>query len=238
MGFKIKKPSITGAGIGSAIGGAGLGLLSGGVLAPVGAAAGGAIGGYLPEIKDKLSDWKKAIDGESGNEAVPTLTPEQKALMDKYLSSLYSGSGNTVNTLQGYADKAYNPYDAVEGDRLVGEMRGYINDDAKAQIDALKGGAMNRFSLASNKAMRDIDDSRRKQLTELNYKNLMDKTGFAQQSYQNQNDAISKLFSMSSAMVGQGAFQNQQTYSPGWLDRIGQASNIIGTGASVAKLFL
>lgn len=190
-------------------------------------------------INDVYGGGKKtSLDGKTGNVSLDTLTADQKNLMNKYLASLQGGVGKNIETIQGYAEKGFNPYDAVEGDRLVGEMRNYIEDDAKAQIDALKGGAMNRFSLASNKAMRDIDDARRKQLTELNYKNLMDKAGYSGQAYQNQINAIGNLFNQSNSLMGLQTFQNQQTYNPGLLDRLGQVANIGSGIASVGKMFI
>ena len=184
--------------------------------------------------------WSKILrlDGKSGNKSLDTVTAEQKDLMNRYLYSLSSGVAKNVNNMQSYAEKGFNPYDAVEGDRLVGEMRGYIEDDARAQMDAIKGSPLNRFSLASNKAMRDIDDARRKQLTELNYKNLTDKAGYSSQAYQNQINAISNLFNQSNSMIGLQTFQNQQTYKPGALDRLGQVANMGSGIASVGKMFI
>ena len=171
------------------------------------------------------------IFGKSGNKAVSTLTPEQIALMNNYLGSINAGAGHSIGTLQGYANDAYNPYDAVEGDRLVGEMGADIRQTGRRQLEALKGGPLNRFSLASAKAAGDINENVRDDVTGLNYQNLMTKANFGQQGYANQMGALGALSTLGTNLIGTTAKQNQATKSPGALDYLnaaGQAAGIIG----------
>jgi hypothetical protein len=170
-----------------------------------------------------------AIFGKSGNKAVSTLTPEQRALMNNYLSTLNAGAGQNVNTLQGYANNAYNPYDAVEGDRLVGEMGADIRQSGRRQLEALKGGPLNRFSLASAKAAGDINENVRDDVTGLDYQNLMTKANFGQQSYANQMGALGALNTLGTNLTGMTAIQNQATKKPGALDYINAAGQTLGT---------
>lgn len=169
-----------------------------------------------------------AIFGKSGNKAVSTLTPEQRALMNNYLSTLNAGAGQNVNTLQGYANDAYNPYDAVEGDRLVGEMGADIRQSGRRQLEALKGGPLNRFSLASAKAAGDINENVRDDVTGLNYQNLMTKANFGQQSYANQMGALGALNTLGTNLTGMTAIQNQATKKPGALDYLNAAGQAVG----------
>ena len=176
------------------------------------------------------------IFGKSGNKSVDTLTAEQKALMNNYLGSLNAGAGQNIGTLQGYANDAYNPYNAVEGDRLVGEMGADIRQTGRRQLEALKGGPLNRFSLASAKAAGDINENVRDDITGLNYQNLMTKANFGQRGYANQMGALDALSTLGTNLVGTTARQNQATKTPGALDYLNATGQAAGTIGSLGKL--
>ena len=177
-----------------------------------------------------LSD---AIFGSSGNKAVSTLTPEQRALMNNYLGSLNAGAGQNISTLQGYANNAYNPYDAIEGDRLVGEMGNDMRQSGRRQVEALKGGPLNRFSMASAKAEGDVNENVRDNLLGLNYQNLMNKANFNQQGFSNQMGALAGLNQLGTNLLGTTAKQNQATKTPGLLDYANSAGQLVGIGKGI-----
>ena len=156
--------------------------------------------------------------------------------MNNYLGAINSGAGANISTLQGYAGNAYNPYDAVEGDRLVGEMGADIRQSGRRQLEALKGGPLNRFSLASAKAAGDINENVRDDLTNLNYQNLLTKANYGQQGYANQMGALGALSQLGTHMVGMQARQNQATKNPGLLDYLNAAGQVAGTVGSIGAM--
>ena len=167
------------------------------------------------------------IFGSSKNKQLSTLTKGQRNLLDDYTSGLAGGVGTNINTLQGYAEEGYNPYDAIQGTQLVRQMQRDIDENRQAQINAIKGGPMNRFSMASAKAQQDAYNEAQKQQTDLAYKDLLTKAQFGQQAYGNQNAAINALFGQSNAVLGQGAFQNQSQVNKGFLDYVNQGAQAV-----------
>lgn len=175
------------------------------------------------------------IFGSSKNKKLDTLTGEQKNTLSGYLNAINPNISTNVNTLQGYAEEGYNPYDAIQGTALVGQMKRDIDENRQAQLNAIKGGPMNRFSMASAKASQDAYDNAQKQQTALDYQDLMTKANFGQQAYGNQMDAINKLFGQSNAMLGVNAFQNQTQVNKGLTDYINQGSGAITNAANAYK---
>ena len=177
------------------------------------------------------------IFGSSKNKKLDTLTREQKNTLSGYLNAINPTIGTNVNTLQGYAEEGYNPYDAIQGTALVGQMKRDIDENRQAQLNAIKGGPMNRFSMASAKASQDAYDNAQKQQTSLDYQDLMTKANFGQQAYGNQIDAINRLFGQSNAMLGVNAFQNQTQVKKGILDYVNQgAGSITNVANAVTSL--
>ena len=164
------------------------------------------------------------IFGSSKNKQLDLLTGEQKQTMNNYLNALKGGAAGNVETLQGYADEGFNPYDSVAGDALVEAMRAGILKDRNKQLSDIKGSHLNRFSTASQRANADVFDNTGRQRTELDYRNLLTKADFNNQAYQNQTNAIRDLFGMSNSLINRQAFQNQTQYNPGFIDRMNQAS--------------
>lgn len=234
MGFgKIKKPSFSGAGIGSAIGGGVLGALSAGALAPVGAAAGGAIGGYAPELWNKIKGFNSSMSDSSANTVLPNKTAEQSLLINNYLYNLSKGAGKNIETLQGYAENGYNPYDEAFGRQAFADMATEVDQDRIKQLNAIKGSPLNRFSLASANAMSGVNANARKQLADLSMQRLGMETQGKASSYSNQMNALGNLLNQSNAMTGMSTFDNREDVKEGWLNKIGK---ITGIGADIAKI--
>lgn len=179
--------------------------------------------------------WTSKIFGGSKNKKLDTQTKQQKALTNEYLNALQGGATTNVNTLQDYAEEGYNPYDAVGGTALVNQMQRNIDADRQGQINALKGGHMNRFSMASAAATGNAYDQAQKQQTDLAYKDLLTQAKFGQQAYDNQNQAIGNLFNQSNALLGLNTFQNQPQVKKGLTDYIGQTSKATTDIANMGK---
>ena len=179
--------------------------------------------------------WTDKVFGSSSNKQLTTQTAAQKNAMNKYLKSMQGGIGTNVNTLQGYAEEGYNPYDAIGGTALVNQMQKNIDADRQGQINALKGGHTNRFSMASAAATGNAYDQAQKQQTDLAYKDLLTQAQYGQQAYSNQNQAIGSLFNQSNSLLGLNTFQNQPQINKGLTDYIGQSAGAVSDLAGMKK---
>lgn len=170
------------------------------------------------------------IFGKSKTKSVDTVTPQQKALLNNYLYSINRGAGNSINTLQGYADEAYNPYDVAEGREQFGAMMNDARQSGQDQINAVKGGPLGRFSLASQKAIGDINEGTRDSLNQLGMAQLQAETDANQRAYGNQIGAIQGLTGLGSNLLGLNTKQIQNTKKAGLAD-------YAAVGANIASIF-
>lgn len=179
--------------------------------------------------------WTDKVFGSSKNKKLDLQTKQQKGLTNEYLNALKGGAATNVDTLQDYAEEGYNPYDAIGGTALVDQMQKNIDADRQGQINALKGGHMNRFSMASAAATGNAYDQAQKQQTDLAYKDLLTQAQYGQQAYSNQNQAIGSLFNQSNSLLGLNTFQNQTQVNKGLTDYIGQSAGAVSDLVNMKK---
>ena len=160
-----------------------------------------------------------------------TLNKVQAGLRNEMVGDFGRYSTGAIDALGGFAQEGYNPYDEIGGDELVSRMRDQLGiDHAKNQRAFANSNIGKRFSYANAAGMNQMNNMHSKNLTDLDYQNLIAKTGFRQQGYQNQNNAINSLLQGTQGVLG--STQNMtQMHKPGALDYLGG----IGSGVSTLK---
>jgi len=172
----------------------------------------------------------KGLFGKSGYEQQNTMTPAQKAAYNQMLSQGGALTGGAYSALgQGIAN-GYNAYDAVRGDQLVNDMKGDMREDFNNETGNLSGSNVGRFGSGFNKARGDLVDKYNRNVTNLDYQNLMTKAKWGQEAYGNKMGAVNSLLGTQAGLLNRQAVQNQATQSMG----LTQLASGIGGIASMA----
>lgn len=157
------------------------------------------------------------------------LNKVQAGLRDNMVGDFGRHTTGAIDALGGFAQEGYNPYDEMGGDELVGRMRNQLGiDHAKNQRAFANSNIGKRFSYANSAGMNEMNNMHSKNLTDLDYQNLMAKTGFRQQGYQNQTGAINSLLGGARGVLG-STQQMQQMHKPGALDYLSGIGSAVGT---------
>lgn len=169
--------------------------------------------------------------GSGKNKALSTQDKETRDFKNSLLADLGKYSSGNIGTLNDYASNMYNPYDEAAGDAAFGALRQETEFDRQKQIDAVRGGPLNRFSLASNSANNNINALTRKNVNELNMQQLGMEVEGRQTGYGNQMGALAQLLGLGGSLAGQQNVQNQAQAKPGWIDRASKVAGLAQTGA-------
>jgi len=181
---------------------------------------------------------KKFFGEGSSNKRLSTQTKEQRALSNQYMRLLGKGAAGSIGALNEYGSKAYNPFDEARGDQVFGDLASDIELQRQREMDAVKGGPLNRFSLASGAMNTGINNSARTQLNNLSLQNLGMRTQGNQQAYGNQMSAIAQALGIGSGLTGQNSVQNQTQVDGGWLANMDRLNNnVAGATQAFGNLF-
>jgi len=182
-------------------------------------------------IMDKIGG---VLFGKSGYEQQDTMTAEQKAKYNQMLNQGGALTGGAYDALGAGIAEGYNGYDSVGGDALVGQMKGDMRNDFNNEVGNMSGSNVGRFGSGFNKARTGLVDAYNRNVTDLDYKNLMTKANFGQQAYGNKMDAVNALLGNQSNLLNRQAVQNQNTQGTG----IAQIASGIGGIASMGRKLL
>ncbi len=175
----------------------------------------------------------ETLFGKSGYEQQSTLTKEQKKYMNSMLKQGGELTGGAYGALGNAIADPYNAYDAVEGDRLVGDMKMNMREDFGNEVGNLSGSNVGRFGSGFNKARNDLVDKYNRNVTNLDYQNLMTKAQMGQQAYNNQMGAVNNLLGTQTNLLQRQATQNQNTKSTGLMDILGGVGQ---TASMISKI--
>ncbi len=222
---------------GGALAGAGtgatFGATAGSAFGPVGTVVGGAAGGILGGAYGYMKG-QNGVFGSSKNKAYSLLNKGQQGYMDNSLGQLTDYNPGVLATLNQSATEGYNPYDAAQGGEVFDDARNEVEFDRQKQIDAVRGGPLNRFSLASNSANNNINAGSRKNINDLNMQQLGMETDANQQSFGNSQASIAQMLGLGESLTGVSSIQNKDKAKLGLAQKLGMIS---GAGSSAKGLF-
>jgi len=222
---------------GGALAGAGtgatFGATAGSAFGPVGTAVGGAAGGILGGAYGYMKG-QNGVFGSSKNKAYSLLNKGQKGYMDSSLGALQRYNPGVLATLNDSALNGYNPYDAAQGQEVFDNARNEVEYDRQRQIDAVKGGPLNRFSLASGAMNTGINTGARQNVNILDMQQPGMETDANQQSFGNSQASIAQMLGLGQNLTGISSIQNKDKVKMGLAQKLGMIS---GTASSAKGLF-
>jgi hypothetical protein len=185
-------------------------------------------------FKSGMQKIGSALFGDSGYDQQDTMTAEQKAQYNKMLAQGGALTGGAYDALGAGIAEGYNPYDAVGSQRILGEMKGDMRRDFNNEVGNLSGSNVGRFGSGFNKARGDLVNQYNKNITNIDYQDLMNQQQMGQQAYGNKMNAVNALLGQQSGLLNRQAVQNQNTQGTG----IAQIAGGIGGIASMASKIL
>lgn len=163
-----------------------------------------------------------------------TLNEAQAGLRDAMVGDIGRHTTGAIDTMGGFAQEGYNPYDEMGGDELVGQLRDRLVVDNERNKRAFANTNIgSRFSYARSAGENQMNQDLSNKQLDLDYQNLMNKTGFRQQAYGNQMGALQGILGTAQGLMTPTQ-QNMQMHSPGALDYI---SGIGAAAGGIKKLF-
>ena len=149
------------------------------------------------------------------------LSDEQKRLRNSLIGDIGQYTGGSIDALGGYAQEGYNPYDELAGDEVVGRLKDKLSiDNERNKRSFANSNIGKRFSYARSAGENQMNQDFSNKLADLDYQNLMAKTGFRQQGYGNQMQAIQGIMGNAQNLMTPTS-QMLQTHKPGALDYLG-----------------
>lgn len=149
------------------------------------------------------------------------LSEEQKRLRNSLIGDIGQYTGGSIDALGGYSQEGYNPYDELAGDEVVERLKDklFIENERNKRSFA-NSNIGKRFSYARSAGENQMNQDFSNKLADLDYQNLMAKTGFRQQGYGNQMQAIQGIMGNAQNLMTPTS-QMLQTHNPGALDYLG-----------------
>jgi len=172
-----------------------------------------------------------ALFGKSGYEQQKLMTGPQEEQYNKMLSQGGALTGGAYDALGAGIAEGYNPYDSVGSQRILGEMKGNMRNDFNNEVGNMSSSNVGRFGSGFNKVRTGLVDAYNRNVTDLDYKDLMNQQQMGQQAYGNKMDAVNALLGNQSNLLNRQAVQNKDTQSMG----ITQFAGGIGGIASMGK---
>lgn len=184
--------------------------------------------------------WKSALFGSTDTKQQNTLLPGQIDYINKGTSLSTGYLPENLSTINNYANNlsANSSWDSVGADKAYGNMANQTEMDRRKQISAVNGGALNRFSLASNSAQNNINSGAMANQNQLGMNKLNSQMSEENNARNQQSKYLQAILGYGSGISGQKTFDNKDSYNPGALAVANGVSSLVGNAGLAKKAFV